>query len=207
MPSQYNEDAILADLFGDTRGRFLDLGAFDGIHGSNTFALAERGWSGVCVEADPWVFPRLVQAHESHPEVACVCAAVAACPGLVEISRMLDQCSARDPQPAVLEACKVRTPYRVASVTPEGIRAEFGGWFDLISLDIEGMDLDVLRELAPVAEHARALIIEDSLPCTPFDSAYYESLFAAARLLGFTKVHARTGPDAPGSGNSILVRG
>lgn len=206
MPSQYNEDTILAELFGDHAGRFLDLGAFDGFHGSNTFALAEKGWTGVCVEADPWVFPRLVEAHANHPEVKCLCAAISDVPGVVEISRLRDQCSCHEPQPAVLAACPVRTRFHAATVDPMAIRWAFGGQFDLISLDIEGMDLTVLRSLAALTSHTKALILEDAMPCTAFDPEYYGKLISAAAALGFTKTLARTGPEAPNSGNSILVR-
>ena len=44
-------------LFREQRGTFVDLGCNDGIHGSNTYFLAQvRGWRGVCVEADPTNF-------------------------------------------------------------------------------------------------------------------------------------------------------
>ena len=44
-------------LFGERRGTFVDIGCNDGIHGSNTYFLAQvRGWQGVCVEADPTNF-------------------------------------------------------------------------------------------------------------------------------------------------------
>lgn len=34
-------------------GSFLDLGAYDGVTYSNTAALADLGWSGICVDAAP----------------------------------------------------------------------------------------------------------------------------------------------------------
>ena len=41
-------------LFREQRGTFVDLGCNDGIHGSNTYFLAQvRGWRGVCVQSRP----------------------------------------------------------------------------------------------------------------------------------------------------------
>ena len=35
------------------KGTFLDLGAYDGVDLSNTRALTELGWAGVCIEPNP----------------------------------------------------------------------------------------------------------------------------------------------------------
>ena len=50
MYSQNNEEEIILNFFKEKKGIFLDLGAYDGIGLSNTRALAEKGWKGVCVE-------------------------------------------------------------------------------------------------------------------------------------------------------------
>lgn len=51
--SQHGEqEAILAWAAGRAGG-FLDLGAYDGASYSNTAALADLGWAGVCVDAAP----------------------------------------------------------------------------------------------------------------------------------------------------------
>ncbi len=38
---------------------FVDIGAYDGINTSNTLALEECGWTGICVEANPEIFATL----------------------------------------------------------------------------------------------------------------------------------------------------
>lgn len=48
--SQYGEKAIIDRYFEQRKGFFLDIGAADGITNSNTYHLAQRGWSGVLVE-------------------------------------------------------------------------------------------------------------------------------------------------------------
>merc|ERR1711920_999766 len=59
MYSQGDQDKWLARLFGTTyRGYYLDIGAHDGVIISNTQALDERGWQGVCVEPLPTNFKK-----------------------------------------------------------------------------------------------------------------------------------------------------
>lgn len=46
---------------------FLDIGAYDGKHLSNSFALSEQSdWKGICVEANPDIFKKLVKEREGH---------------------------------------------------------------------------------------------------------------------------------------------
>lgn len=65
MYSQSNEEAVILSYFGERRGTFLDIGANDGITLSNTRALAELGWCGVCVEPSPKAFRKLKSLYES----------------------------------------------------------------------------------------------------------------------------------------------
>lgn len=59
MYSQRNEEKVILDFFNKNLGKYLDIGAFDGVNASNTLALAELGWTGVAVEASLKVFERL----------------------------------------------------------------------------------------------------------------------------------------------------
>lgn len=55
--SQNGEDFILWNFFNyKTKGFFIDIGAFDGVHLSNTFSFEQQGWNGICVEANPSMF-------------------------------------------------------------------------------------------------------------------------------------------------------
>lgn len=76
MSSQYGEHEFILDHFAGRTGRFLDIGAFDGITFSNTRPLADLGWSGVCVEPSPPAFCHLMRNYEGNPRVELVCAAV-----------------------------------------------------------------------------------------------------------------------------------
>jgi FkbM family methyltransferase len=82
MYSQNNEEEIILQHLGHLKtGRFLDIGAYDGQTFSNTLALAERGWSGVCIEPSPANFIRLMALHKERPTIELVNAAVVYGPG------------------------------------------------------------------------------------------------------------------------------
>lgn len=52
--AQHGEDVFLVEHFGFAReGIFLDIGGYDGIRLSNSYALEQLGWRGVLVEANP----------------------------------------------------------------------------------------------------------------------------------------------------------
>src|SRR5687768_6446641 len=55
FPSEIGQDNwVLAQMFpAVTDGFFLDVGSGHGTIGSNTKALEERGWTGICVDAFP----------------------------------------------------------------------------------------------------------------------------------------------------------
>lgn len=198
--SQHGEQEHILKFFEGKIGRFLDIGAFDGVTGSNTRALAELGWSGVCIEANPFAFQNLLT-HCSEA-IACVNAAVMDCGTICAFSEggQLSTClNGNLPD-------KYRTrKFYVGGVTPQMIATQFGDKFDFISLDVEGIDLSVLSELSPVTEKASLLCIEDSLPFHDFDAKYYGQLRLAATALGFSKVIART-PKDDGTGNTLLAK-
>ena len=54
-PSQIGQDRWVAErVFPGVRdGYFLDVGSADGVLGSNTWALEQRGWTGVCIDPFP----------------------------------------------------------------------------------------------------------------------------------------------------------
>ena len=58
--SQGNEEQIIADYFGDYVGTFLDIGANDCVTLSNTRRLALNSWAGICIEPNKHAYDRAV---------------------------------------------------------------------------------------------------------------------------------------------------
>lgn len=59
MYSQNLEQYYVSSYFGNYIGTFLDIGANDGVTLSNTYSLVHKGWSGLLVDGSPAVFERL----------------------------------------------------------------------------------------------------------------------------------------------------
>lgn len=45
---------VIENLKLPDKGTFVEIGAFDGIQGSNTLPFEKSGWGGICIEADPF---------------------------------------------------------------------------------------------------------------------------------------------------------
>lgn len=66
--SQYGQDKIINErIFGSKKnGFFVDIGANDGITGSNTYFFEkELSWKGVCIEPQPDIFKKLAKNRKS----------------------------------------------------------------------------------------------------------------------------------------------
>jgi len=50
-------------------GTFVEIGAYDGYEWSNTYGLMTLGWNGIEVEANPDIFPRLVNNCKPYPNI------------------------------------------------------------------------------------------------------------------------------------------
>jgi FkbM family methyltransferase len=55
--SQFGEDKILSNYFNDDyKGVCVEVGAYDGISGSNTYYFEKKGWETLCIEPTPESF-------------------------------------------------------------------------------------------------------------------------------------------------------
>jgi len=74
--SQRGEDGILEKVFeiiGDGSRWCVEFGAWDGKHLSNThYLMAEKGWSGVFVEADNERYKELLETYKNNKNAICV---------------------------------------------------------------------------------------------------------------------------------------
>ena len=69
MYSQNLEEQFILQYFGNFVGTFLDIGANDGKTLSNTYALAQRGWKGYCIEPSPSAYKRLAELYKGSRKV------------------------------------------------------------------------------------------------------------------------------------------
>lgn len=169
--SQNDEQAIIADYFGCEVATFMDLGANDGETLSNTRALAMSQWCGVCVDASPQAFERLQRLYADHGCVECFHAAIYSGNGSIVLHESGHHFDERDVallstvEPDELDrwagAGEAFKPVRVPAWTVDKLLAHCKPRrFDLISIDIEGMDLVALQQMDLTLLDCRMLIVE-----------------------------------------------
>lgn len=141
--SQFGEDRVLEQLFeGRSTGFYVDVGAYDPFHASNTCLLYRRGWRGINLEPDPHA-KALIELHR--PRDTTLPYAVSDVEGPVvfllkgSFSGIADARHqwGTDGEPVTVESRRLSTI--LDEHVPPGIAV------DLLDVDCEGHDLDVLR--------------------------------------------------------------
>ena len=166
---QFGEDAILQTLLKAQNGFFVDVGAFDPILYSNTYALYRRGWSGIVIDPNTALRPlyRIFRRRDTF-----VGAAIGES-GEGTYFRFKDASyntfSAEDAKKWQKErGLTLLGTQRVPFRSLKSIVEEYGiGKIDLMNIDVEGMGLAVLRSY-DWAVRPRVIAIEDS----EFDSDF-----------------------------------
>jgi len=169
--SQNGEDLVVKSYFGDFKGTLLSIGENDGIKFSNAFALIRSGWEALLVEPSNNVFPELKELHTLNDKVICVQVAIGNengevafyDSGIEEIhggaKSLLATMSV--PDKAKWEKVVDFTETKVNVVTfKELLKTTSYKTFDFISIDAEGFDVDILKQMDLVYLQCKAVCIE-----------------------------------------------
>lgn len=150
MYSQNNEEEIILNFFKKKKGIFLDLGAYDGIDLSNTRALAEKGWKGICVEPNPNIFLKLKENYKNNLDVFCFPFAIGEFDGKTKFHNNDTYYS------TIKESELDRWVGTSLSFNTEEVDVlTFSSFlnlspykqFDFISIDCEGVDYEILKQI------------------------------------------------------------
>ncbi len=185
--SQRGEDKIINDFFGDHKGRFLDIGAWDGVDKSNCRALAEDGWTGVCVEPAVKPFLKLIRNYHGFRGIDLVHAAIMPTRGLSRWWDTEDALSSFDKSHVDKWHDGAGVPFQemwVAHVTLVDLFCNLPGPYDFVSIDAEGNSVAILQTFDPVLVSAR-------LVCVEHDDRHAD-IDAWAQTYGFRKVGRTT---------------
>lgn len=163
--AQDGEDLLLAQLFaGQRRGFYVDVGAHHPLRFSNTYLLYRSGWNGINLDATPGSMARFrrLRPRDQNLELA-----VAEAPGTLLLHRFADP--ALNTFDAGLAAAHVARG--LVELAPQPVEAlplatilerhlPPGTSIDLLSVDVEGLDMAVLRSNDWARFRPRCVLVE-----------------------------------------------
>ncbi len=186
MFTQRDEEGYILRFFKNTKGRFLDIGAYDGKCFSTTRALFLKGWGGVCVEPSPTVLPALRALYQEVNNIDILECAISHINGTIAFydsgGDMISTISI--PHVRLWEkraGCKFKK-IKVASLTTLGLFEKIGYDFDFISLDVEGTNLEIIRQF-PFKKLTKVKMF-----CVEFEHKV-EEILGLVKPYGFHKYH------------------
>lgn len=150
------DEFVHQTFFRDRReGTFLDIGAYDGVTGSNTYFFERNlGWTGVCFEPSPGQFQKLIQNRKTRCVNACLSnyEGEAQFLDVVEGLTMMGGLTESYDRQA-LDMLHTRTGQRLEHRTVKVLRLSSflkdAGITDIdyCSIDVEGSEMNILRDL------------------------------------------------------------
>ena len=149
--SQEGEDLLLSRIFHKKNdGFYVDIGAHHPLRFSNTYKLYKRGWSGINVEPNPDAFHLFgkMRSRDINLNIG-----VASKPGMLKYY-MLNEPALNTFDKLLAESRLENKQYRLIGQKNIKVlhlqeilnqyKSRFGN-IDLLTLDVEGLDLDVLK--------------------------------------------------------------
>ncbi len=163
------EDQIVAAYFGQYVGTLIEVGANDGRTYSNSLALIEKGWKAVLVEPSEKAFGRLCQEHITNENVLLINSAIGNHVGdgvLYDSGDFLLKGTT-----SLLSTMKKEEIKRWGDVQFEETQIEVITFqkllegvpykkYQFISIDCEGYDIEVLRQMDLDALDCQCICIE-----------------------------------------------
>jgi FkbM family methyltransferase len=163
--AQEGEDLILQRLFeGQKRGFYVDVGAHHPIRFSNTYLFYKQGWRGINIDATPGSMElfRKKRPRDINLELAIAQEEAEADfylfnePALNTFDQQL-ACQRHGPRYRVVQVRTIKKQ-PLAAVLREYLK--LGQTIDILSIDVEGLDLEVLRSNDWQRFPARCVVVE-----------------------------------------------
>jgi FkbM family methyltransferase len=159
--SDGREQALVREFFGGGRGYFVEVGANRPQFASQTWHLEQQlGWTGVLIEPQPELAAALRQARAAHVfAVACSSPANAGRRMRLHVAGALSSLDRDRMAPGAEPEKVIDVPVR----TLDDVLLEAGSpeGFDLLSVDVEGHELEVLSGFDLGRWRPRLILLED----------------------------------------------
>jgi FkbM family methyltransferase len=168
--SQHGEDFLLSRYFTGHEGFFVEIGCIDGKRFSNTYHFELKGWKGICVEAHQDYIALL---RTNRPKSAIIHCAVGEADEdqAVFFANARGSLSSLDPtkeEKFARDYPGYFTGFKPQSVSKRTLTTLFKehhvGAIDLLSLDIEGYEVEALKGLDLKRYAPSVLVVESDSP-------------------------------------------
>lgn len=194
--SQTGEDVILSTLLSKEKGFYVDIGCNEPLDKSNTFIFYLKGWRGITVDADEGVISR-------HKKIRlydkAICAAVSNT--VKEVTFYKSKVNAvstiaEDFYEKHKEHWDYTEAVTVSTLTLTSLLDQNlppGTAIDLLTVDVEGIDFEVLQGLDFEKYRPRLIVVEDhefSLEERKNNPIYQLLTYNRYRLQGFATMNA-----------------
>jgi FkbM family methyltransferase len=192
--SQNKEQEIIANFFSDFKGTLIDIGANDGKTFSNSLALINNGWKAVLIEPSTVAFKKLDELHSDNINVSCYKCAIGNENGKAQLKVSGHHLNDKSDVALLSSLNEDETiKWRNAGVSFEEEEVVVNTYaqlckisgnknFDFITIDCEGLDFDVLRQID--LSNTRLLCIEwNSIPQNKTDILNYCFKFGMDKVI------------------------
>jgi FkbM family methyltransferase len=189
--SQEGEDLVVARMIGErANGFYVDVGAHHPIKYSNTFLLYKRGWRGINIDATPGSMALFDQLRPRDINIERLIASDPSPhtfhlfnePALNTASSVLAKLRPSESDSFKIIETVTLTPNTLASILDEHMPRD--QLIDVMSIDVEGFDLDVLAS-NDWDRYRPALLLIELLDTKLHDLGRHE----IARFLGLKDYH------------------
>lgn len=160
--AQFGEDAVLLELFKDVpRGRYVDVGAHHPYRYSNTYLLYKNGWHGVNIDPNPHTVALF---NKARPGDKNICSGVGNS-GVLTYYRFSDPAvnTFKKDEAEKWKGKPFLTFLGTTDVEVLPLSELVEGPIDLLTIDAEGMDLEVLQSY-DWKYHPSVIVIEGDEP-------------------------------------------
>lgn len=163
--SQWCEDILLYNCFKKkATGFYIEIGAFDGVKLSNTYFFECIGWTGLLVEPQPLQFEKLIV---NRPNSLCenVCISTSKEDAVLNIVKeeayetwsFISKKGENESPDIGFETSKINVKCKtINELIPNEISS-----IDFISIDVEGMEMEVLKTLDIAKYKPRIILLEN----------------------------------------------
>jgi FkbM family methyltransferase len=158
--SQFGQDvALMKYVDVSKKGFFVDIGAHDGVTGSNSFMFEKKfGWDGVCFEPNPILFQRCQKNRACSCENSCISSQAGKCnflslPDSISMLGGIEEFMTVEHLKRIERALKPEERLLVKKISINSVELtdylvkKGRDHVDLLLIDVEGAEMNILKSI------------------------------------------------------------